>query len=94
MPSPLTETRSPDELPQPVRLSDAQITCIMALARPLLPDQRNAFLEMVTAKLARCNGQVGDGVIYRLCRELQREMLVPLLDEPHHHHRGGKYGRD
>jgi hypothetical protein len=46
----------------------------MSLARPLLPV---AFLEMVAAKLrGRCNGDVGDGVIYRLCRELQREMLV------------------
>jgi hypothetical protein len=39
-------------------LTDAQITTIMALARPLLPDQRTTFLELV--------GQAG--MLQRQCR--------------------------
>ena len=75
-PSP-ARTRTPEPSPDqsPVALTDSQITTIMQLARALLPDQRARFLEMVAAKLARRSGDVGDGVIYRLCRELQRELL-------------------
>jgi hypothetical protein len=60
----------------PLALSDAQITTVMQLSRPLLPAQRVAFLEMLATKL---NGQreLGDGAIYRLCRELQREHFDP-----------------
>ena len=47
----------------------------MAMARPLPPDARGAFLERVAARLA---GQVlGDGLVARTCRELQREYLDP-----------------
>jgi hypothetical protein len=47
----------------------------MAIARPLPPDARGAFLERVAARLA---GQVlGDGLVARTCRELQREYLDP-----------------
>jgi hypothetical protein len=50
----------------------------MGLSRPLLPAQRTAFLEMLAAKL---NGQreLGDGALYRLCRELQREVFDPPI---------------
>jgi hypothetical protein len=58
-------------MPAPLALTDAQLTAIMGLARPLLPAQRTAFLEMLAAKL---NGrrEIGDGMLYQLCRELQR----------------------
>ena len=61
----------PDE---PLCLSDAQLTTIMQLARPLQPAQRTVFLEMIAAKL---NGQreLGDGALYQICRELQRQVL-------------------
>jgi hypothetical protein len=64
--------------PQPIALSDDQITTIMALARPLAPDQRTAFVELLITKL---NGrrEIGDGALYQLCRELQRELLIPPL---------------
>jgi len=60
--------------PTPLALSDSQITAVMALARPLLPSQRTAFLELLAAKL---DGQrePGDGALYRICRELQRQVL-------------------
>jgi hypothetical protein len=61
---------------RPLALSDEQVTTIMQLARPLSPDQRTAFLELLAAKL---NGQreLGDGALYRLCRETQREFFDP-----------------
>jgi hypothetical protein len=73
----------------PLALTDAQITTIMQLSRPLLPAQRVAFVELLVARL---NGQhvIGDGQLYRLCRELQRELFSPptfAQDE------GGKYDR-
>ena len=62
--------------PAPLALSDAQITTIMQLSRPLQPDQRIAFVELLAARL---NGrhEIGDGQLYQLCRELQRELLDP-----------------
>jgi hypothetical protein len=71
-------------------LTDAQITTVMQLARPLLPDQRTAFLELLITKLnGRC--EIGDGTLYQVCRDLQRELFSPPLEtEPHH---VGKYGR-
>jgi hypothetical protein len=62
----------------PLALTDAQITTIMRIARPLSPPQRTAFLEMLAAKL---NGQreLGDGEVYRLCRELQRQHFDPPI---------------
>jgi hypothetical protein len=65
----------------------------MQLSRPLLPDQRIAFVELLAAKL---NGhrEIGDGALYQILRELQRELLIPPLED---HHSGrirgaGKYG--
>jgi hypothetical protein len=64
---------------QPLALTDAQITTVMQLSRPLLPDQRTTFGELLAAKL---NGrpEIGDGTLYQLCRELQRELFDPPLD--------------
>jgi len=44
----------------------------MQLARPLQPAERTAFLVAL-----RLNGKddLGDGAIYRLCRELQRQLF-------------------
>ena len=63
-------------MPQPLALSDSQITTVMQLARPLSPQQRSSFLELLAGKL---NGQreLGDGELFRLCRELQREVYDP-----------------
>jgi hypothetical protein len=79
--------------PRPIALTDSQITAVMQLSRPLTPDQRIAFVEMLTAKL---NGhhEIGDGMLYQLCRELQRELFSPPFEESHGRIRGaGKYSR-
>ena len=58
------------QIPEPLCLTDAQISAIMALSRPLSPDQRSRFLELLAGKL---NGrrEIGDGQLYQLCRELR-----------------------
>jgi hypothetical protein len=58
----------------PLALTDAQITTVMQLSRPLHPAQRVAFVELLVARL---NGQhvIGDGQLYQICRELQRQVL-------------------
>jgi hypothetical protein len=77
--------------PAPLALTDAQITAVMQLSRPLLPAQRTAFVELLAAKL---NGhrEIGDGLLYQICRDLQRELFSPPL-EADERHRVGKYGR-
>lgn len=63
-------------MPRPLALTDSQITQIMQLSRPLTPDQRVAFLEMIAAKLNGHN-EIGDGQLYQLCRELQAALFDP-----------------
>jgi hypothetical protein len=62
---------------QPIALTDSQITTVMQLSRPLLPDQRIAFVELLTSKLNGHRGEIGDGVLYQICRQLQRELFDP-----------------
>jgi hypothetical protein len=64
----------------PIALTDEQITTIMQLTRPLQPEQRVVFFEMLAAKL-RGRSDLGDGAIYRLCRDLQREVFDPPVIE-------------
>jgi hypothetical protein len=58
----------------PLALTDAQVTTLMQLSRPLQPMQRQVFVEMIAARL---NGQheIGDGQLFRILRELQRQVL-------------------
>ena len=59
-----------------LRLSDSEITTVMAMARPLPAGARGAFLEQVAAHLA---GQpaIGDGIVGRVCRDLQKQFFDP-----------------
>jgi hypothetical protein len=59
-----------------LRLSDSEITTVMAMARPLPPGARGAFLEQVATRLAGQH-QLGDGLVSRTCRELVREHFDP-----------------
>jgi hypothetical protein len=59
-----------------VRLSDAELDTVMAAARPIVHHQRDRFLQAVADELARC-GQVGPGVVHRVCATLQRQFFDP-----------------
>jgi hypothetical protein len=64
----------------PLALSDDELAMMVAAARPLAPHQRDGFLQAVADELSRC-GQVGPGVVHRICREMQRKFFdAPDLD--------------
>ena len=66
---------------QPLRLSDSELDAVMAAARPIDRDQRDAFMQAVAAELRKAGGAVGPGVVHRICAELQRRfILAPDLD--------------
>jgi hypothetical protein len=71
-------------------LSDSQLTTIMAAARPLSTDDRDAFLQQVASVLAR-EPELGDGVVARVCREAFKQRRAPPEIDGRNH--GGKYGR-
>jgi hypothetical protein len=68
--------------PSPIALSDVSMSQLMQACRPLSSIDRARLLELFAARL---NGrhEVGDGEIYRLLRELQREVMrYPTKSEP------------
>jgi len=67
---------APSSSPRPLRLDDAQITHIMRSARILAPGDRDAFLRQVAAVLEQ-QAEIGDGIVARVCREVQRLYWTP-----------------
>jgi hypothetical protein len=60
----------------PVRLSDSELDAVMAAARPLPVERRDAFLQAVASALQGCR-EVGPGVVYRVAAQVQREFFDP-----------------
>jgi hypothetical protein len=56
-------------------LSDEAMTALMILAHPLQPHQRSAFLEALAVRL-KDEVEIGDGVVIRIARELQKAHLT------------------
>jgi hypothetical protein len=73
-------------MPQPLRLTDSQITAVFAAARPLPPASRDAFLLELAAALAGIVDP-GDGDVTRAIRAVQRKHFDPPetdeRQEPH-----------
>jgi hypothetical protein len=66
----------------PLRLSDSELAAVMAAARPLDVDVRDAFLQSVAAALAGY-AVLGPGVVARTCAEVQaRYWHPPDLSRP------------
>jgi hypothetical protein len=78
--------------PSPIALTDSQLSSIMGYAQPLQPADRIIFLELVAQRL-RGERELGDGIVARVCRELQRELYdYPLkAGSPPQHFNGRKY---
>jgi hypothetical protein len=55
----------------PLRLTDSELDAVMAAARPIAVDRRDAFLQDVAAALRHCV-EVGPGTVYRIVSEVQR----------------------
>ena len=60
----------------PIRLSDSELDAVMSAARPLAVERRDAFLQQVAGALQRC-GELGPGVVHRICAEAQRAHFDP-----------------
>jgi len=68
----------------PIRLSDEQMSALLAASHPLPPDSRSAFLEHCARELARLP-MVGDGVLHRVIMQVQRQYFDPPdLSAPTH----------
>jgi hypothetical protein len=77
---------------RPLALDDAQITTIMRAARILAPADRDAFLRQVAAVL-ELQPAIGDGVVARVCREIQQRYWVPPAIDGSGRLGAGKYAR-
>jgi hypothetical protein len=60
----------------PLRLSDDELTAVMAAARPIAVERRDAFLQEVAAELR--GREIGPGLVHRVCAETQRRFFDPL----------------
>ncbi len=65
----------PEAATRPLSLSDDQMSTIFAAAEPLPPADRSAFLRDVAMALQ--GREIGDGLVARVCAEMQRRYLVP-----------------
>ena len=62
----------------PIRLTDDELTAVMRAA-PIAVNLRDEFLQEVANELQRC-GEIGPGVVFKICRETQRRFFDPPLD--------------
>jgi hypothetical protein len=60
----------------PLKLTDDELDAVLAAARPLDVGDRDAFLQAVAAALQGA-GEIGPGVVHRVCAELQRRFWDP-----------------
>ena len=69
--------------PEPIRLSDEQMSAVFAAAHPLPSDRRSAFLEDVARELAGLP-DIGDGAVHRTVMRVQKRFFdPPQLDSGH-----------
>lgn len=61
------------------KLSPDQVEAVLRAARPLSPSNHAAFLEEVGSALADC-AELGEGVIHRVVRDVQRRYWNPPAD--------------
>jgi hypothetical protein len=74
-------------MPQPLKLSDSQITSIFAAARPLAVQDRDPFLQEVAAALQGITDP-GDGDVARAIRTVAKKHFdPPQFDERSEPHR-------
>jgi hypothetical protein len=72
----------------PIALTDDELTAVLDAARPLPVELRDTFLHAVAHALAG-HKVVGPGVVFAVCRELQRQ----FFDPPNLEHGGGQSKR-
>jgi hypothetical protein len=60
----------------PIRLTDEQMSALLAASYPLPPDSRSAFLEACARELAALP-IVGDGAVHRIVMQVQKLYFDP-----------------
>jgi hypothetical protein len=60
----------------PIALTDSEMGIIFAAARPLAVQDRDPFLQEVAERLAALP-HLGDGLVFQICREVQRGHWEP-----------------
>jgi hypothetical protein len=66
-------------MPQPISLTDSELTAVMDAARPLVPRERDRFLRRI-AEVICMLPERGDGAVARAIRSVWREYYdVPDL---------------
>ncbi len=64
-----------------LKLTDEQMSALLNAAKPLMPDDRPAFLEAVARELQN-QPTIGDGVVHRAIVETQKRFRDPPLNGP------------
>jgi hypothetical protein len=64
----------------PIKLTDNQMSAVLAASYPLSPDRRSAFLADVARELASLP-EVGDGIVHRVIMARQRVYFDPPIDK-------------
>jgi hypothetical protein len=64
-----------------VALSDSELQIVFSAAQPLAPKDRDPFLKAIAERLATIPER-GDGVVFQVCREVQRKHWDPPRIEP------------
>ena len=59
----------------PISLTDEQYATVLAAAATIIPAERDAFLRALADELGR-HPVVGEGLLHRLCADLQRRFVV------------------
>jgi hypothetical protein len=62
---------------QPVRLSEQQMSAVLAASYPLPADRRTAFLIDIATELAGLP-EIGDRALHRVIMTTQRKYFAPL----------------
>jgi hypothetical protein len=64
--------------PNPISLTDDQLSTVMRATEPLDPHRRSAFLSALAQMLRSEPQPIGDGALGRAIRQLQHEFHDPL----------------
>jgi hypothetical protein len=63
-------------MPRPIALTDAELALVNDVARPLRPQDRDAFMRALADELSR-HPSIGPGLVHRIARDLQRTFFTP-----------------
>jgi hypothetical protein len=63
-------------MPKPLALSDDELSAVLAAARPIAVERRDAFLQQIASTLSNC-AEISPGLVHRVCAEVQRKFFVP-----------------